>query len=393
MKPKPHILPIIILSQFACTTAWFAGNAISDELITKTGLGAEIIGFVLSSVQAGFIIGTLVFAILMIADRFSPSRVFLVCAILVASCNLLLLSEEISKWMLLSIRFGTGFFLAGIYPVGMKIAADYYEKGLGKALGFLVGALVFGTALPYLISGTNWGDNPDTIIKTVSVLSLIGGLSLFILVPNGPFRKPSTKLQLNAGSKLFKIAGFRKAAYGYFGHMWELYAFWAFTPLAIQTFNLLNTEMYSVPLWTGIVIALGGLSCSIGGIVSQKVGSKKVAAIALTVSGLLCLLSPFLFEFPSFLFFAGWCLWGMAVTADSPQFSSLVAGAIPNELKGTGLTLVNCIGFALSIVSIQILSFLANTINPKHLFLLLAIGPIFGLLALRKNQAISKQDL
>jgi len=393
LKPKPHILPIIILSQFACTTPWFAGNAISEDLITKTGLGTEIIGYVLSSVQAGFISGTLVFAILMIADRFSPSRVFMACATLVALCNLLLLSEEISKWMLLSVRFGTGFFLAGIYPVGMKIAADYYEKGLGKALGFLVGALVFGTALPYLVSGTDWGNNPDTIIKTVSALSILGGLSLLIFVPNGPFRKPSTQLQLKAGVDLFKIKGFRKAAFGYFGHMWELYAFWAFTPLAIQTFNLLNTETYSIPLWTGIIIALGGLSCSIGGIISQKVGSKKVATLALTISGLLCLLSPLLFELPSFLFLAGWCLWGMAVTADSPQFSSLVASAIPNELKGTGLTLVNCIGFALSIVSIQLLSFLANTINPKHLFLLLAIGPIFGLVALRKNYTISKQDL
>jgi len=390
LRPKPHILPTIILSQFACTTAWFAGNAISDELIAKTGLGTEIIGFVLSSVQAGFIIGTLVFAILMIADRFSPSRVFMVCAILVAFCNLLLLSEEISKWMLLSIRFGTGFFLAGIYPVGMKIAADYYEKGLGKALGFLVGALVLGTALPYLVSGTNWGNNPDTIIKTVSVLSILGGLSLFILVPNGPYRKASTQLQLNAGSKLFKIVGFRKAAFGYFGHMWELYAFWAFTPFAIQTFNLLNSETHSIPLWTGIIIALGGLSCGIGGIVSQKIGSKKVATLALTLSGMLCLLSPFLFQLPSFLFLSGWCLWGMAVTADSPQFSNLVAGAIPNELKGTGLTLVNCMGFALSIVSIQILSFLASTINPKHLFILLSIGPILGLVALRKSHTISK---
>lgn len=390
MKSKPHILPIIILSQFACTTPWFAGNAISDELIAKTGLGTEIIGYVLSSVQAGFIIGTLVFAILMIADRFSPSRVFLICAILVASCNLLLLTEEISKWMLLSIRFGTGFFLAGIYPVGMKIAADYYEKGLGKALGFLVGALVFGTALPYLVSGTNWGDNPDTIIKTVSVLSLIGGLALFILVPNGPFRKASSKLQLNAGSKLFEITGFRKAAYGYFGHMWELYAFWAFTPLALQTFNLLNAETFSVPLWTGIIIAIGGLSCCIGGILSKKMGSKKVAVIAMSLSGLFCLLSPFLFQLPAFLFLSGWCLWGMAVTIDSPQLSNLVAGAIPKELKGTGLTLATCIGFGLSIVSIQLLSFLTNTIKPEHLFLLLAIGPILGVVALIKKDGISK---
>lgn len=387
MKSKPHILPIIILSQFACTSLWFAGNAIVDELTVKTGLGTEIIGYVLSSVQFGFITGTLVFALLMIADRFSPSRVFMVCAILAALCNLVLLSEEISKWTLLAARFGTGFFLAGIYPVGMKIAADYYEKGLGKALGFLVGALVLGSALPYLVSGTELGSNPDTVIKTVSTLSVFGGISLWMFVPNGPFRKPSTILQLNAGSELFKISGYRKAAFGYFGHMWELYAFWAFTPLAIQTFNLLNSETFSVPLWTGIIIALGGLSCILGGFLSQKVGSHKVANRALALSGLLCLLSPFLFQLPPSIFLLGWCLWGMAVTADSPQFSNLVAGSIPAELKGTGLTLVNCIGFAISIVSIQLLSYLSESINPKHLFVILAIGPLLGLLSLGKKSS------
>ncbi len=387
MTPKPHILPIIIISQFACTSLWFAGNAIVDELTIKTGLGTEIIGYVLSSVQLGFITGTLVFAILMIADRFSPSRVFMVCALLAAACNLVLLSEEISKWTLLSARFGTGFFLAGIYPVGMKIAADYYEKGLGKALGFLVGALVFGTALPYLVSGTDLGSNPDAVIKTVSMLSVLGGVLLWISVPNGPFLKPSTELQLDTGSQLFKISGYRKAAFGYFGHMWELYAFWAFTPLAIKTFNLLNSETLSVPLWTGIIIFLGGLSCSIGGIIAQKTGSHKVASRALALSGLLCLLSPLLFQLPTSIFLLGWCLWGMAVTADSPQFSNLVASSIPAELKGTGLTLVNCIGFAISIVSIQLLSYLSESINPKHLFLILAIGPLLGLVSLGRKSS------
>jgi len=387
LKPKPHILLVIILSQFACTSLWFAGNAIADELTLRTGLGNEIIGYVLSSVQFGFITGTLVFAVLMIADRFSPSRVFMVCALLAAACNLVLLSEEVSKWTLLTARYGTGFFLAGIYPVGMKIAADYYEKGLGKALGFLVGALVFGTALPYFVSGTEIGNDPDTVIKTVSTLSIVGGILLWILVPNGPFRKPSTKLQFNTGSQLFKIPNFRKAAFGYFGHMWELYAFWAFTPLAIQTYNLLNSETLSVPIWTGIIIALGGISCILGGYLAHNIGSRKVALSALSLSGLLCLLSTLLFQMPTSIFLFGWCLWGMAVIADSPQFSNLVASAIPPELKGTGLTLVNSIGFAISIISIQLLSYLSESTNPKHLFLILAIGPVLGLISLGKKSS------
>lgn len=374
-----HILPVIIGAQFASTSLWFAGNSIIEELTLKTGLGTEIIGYVLSSVQLGFITGTLLFALLMVADRYSPSRVFLICAILGALANLMLLSEEISTWNLLLARFATGFFLAGIYPVGMKIAADYYEKGLGRALGYLVGALVLGSAFPYLLSGTDWGSNPDLVIKTTSLLAALGGLSIWFLVPNGPFRKPSTELQLSSGVKLFKISGFRKAAFGYFGHMWELYAFWAFTPLAIQTFNYMNGQTLSIPFWTGIIIALGGVSCMIGGLVSQFTGSKKVASAALFVSGAFCLLSPVLFQAPTFFFLAGWCFWGMAVTADSPQFSNLVAGALPHELKGTGLTLVNCIGFAISILSIQLLVYLAERQNPQYLFLILALGPIIGL--------------
>jgi len=189
------------------------------------------------------------------------------------------------------------------------------------------------------------------------------------------------------GALLFKISGFRKAAFGYFGHMWELYAFWAFTPLAIRTFNQFSKEDLSVPLWTGIIIALGGFSCIIGGFLAQKIGSHKVASIALAISGLFCLLSTGLFQMSTAIFLFAWCLWGMAVTADSPQFSNLVASSISAELKGTGLTLVNCIGFAISIVSIQLLSYLSEVINPKYLFLILGVGPLLGLINLGKKSS------
>ncbi len=385
MNLKSYTLPVIIISQFACTSLWFAGNAIVDALIIKTGLGQELIGHVLSAVQFGFITGTFVFALLMIADRYSPSRVFMICAFLASLCNLCVLTEELSQSTLLVARFGTGFFLAGIYPVGMKIAADYYEKGLGKALGYLVGALVLGAAFPYVISGSPWGNNAEIVIKSTSVIAVFGGLLLWVLVPNGPYRKSSTQLQLSTGLRLFKNVKFRNAAFGYFGHMWELYAFWAFTPLAIQTFNALHDDQLSVSLYTGLIIALGGLSCVLGGYWSEKAGSTTVARSALFVSGIFCLLSPLLFQLPAVFFIAGWCFWGMAVTADSPQFSNLVAGAIPHELKGTGLTLVNSIGFAISIVSIQLLSYLSAGINASYLFLLLALGPLCGILSFPKK--------
>ncbi|WP_133673019.1 MFS transporter [Maribacter caenipelagi] len=393
MKQKLHILPIIILSQFACTSTWFAGNAIIESLTKKLDFGPDIISYVISSVQFGFIVGTLIFGVLMIADRFSPSKVFMICAFLASVSNLTLIYPELNLGGLLLARFSTGFFLAGIYPVGMKIAADYYEKGLGKALGFLVGALVLGTAFPFLIKGSPLASHPDKVILLTSGITALGGLLLFLLVPNGPYRVASTGLKFDAGPKLFKNFEFKKAAFGYFGHMWELYAFWAFTPVAIQWYAIQSGHNISVSLWSGIVIALGGLSCAYGGIISQRIGSKKVALIALVASGFLCLVSPLLFSLPIYLFLTGWCLWGIAITADSPQFSNLVASAVAPELKGTALTLVNCIGFAITIVSIQLLGSLQSIVPTYLLFIPLAIGPLLGVYNLninKKNSGSSK---
>jgi len=385
LKPGEYILPIIIISQFACTSLWFAGNAVMDDLILKTGLGTEIIGYVLSSVQIGFILGTLVFAILMIADRYSPSKVFMFSAFFAGLCNMVLLLQDVSNASLFIARLGTGFFLAGIYPVGMKIAADYYEKGLGKALGYLVGALVLGTAFPHLLQGLKLSEDYTIVIKITSLLAILGGASIYLMVPNGPYRKPSKILQLRAGLALFKIPAFKKAAIGYFGHMWELYAFWAFIPFAIKTYNSIHNSHLPFSLWTFFIIGLGGISCAIGGLFALRWGSKKVAMISLLLSGFLCMTSPLFFLLPANLFLMAFCLWGMFVVSDSPQFSTLVASAVPLELKGTALTLVNCIGFSISIISIQLLTFWLEVVDSSYIFTVLTIGPVLGLWAMRKG--------
>ncbi len=385
MNIKPHILPVIIFSQFACTSLWFAGNAIVGDLAKYHDLEPGLTGLMLSTVQLGFILGTLLFAAMMLVDRFSPSKLFLGCAFLAALCNAILLLEHLTELTLLTARFTTGFFLAGIYPVGMKIASDYYEQGLGKALGFLVGALVLGTSFPHAIRGMSLGTDYTLVITITTVLAICGGLSMYLLVPNGPFRKPSTVLQLKAGITLFKIPAFKNAAFGYFGHMWELYAFWAFLPFAIGTYNSLGNSTISSSIWTFIIIALGCVSCIIGGYISLKKGSKKVAVVSLAISGILCCISPLLFQLPQQLFLILLSVWGMAVVSDSPQFSTLVAASAPAQLKGTALTLVNCIGFTISIVSIQLLSFLVKGIDPVYIFSILAIGPVFGLISLYKK--------
>ena len=379
-KPPKHILPIIVVAQFCCTSLWFASNGVMQDLVFNFGLGTTAVGTLTSAVQFGFISGTLLFALLTLTDRFSPSKVFLVCALWGAASNALLLWEGNSTITLFVFRYLTGFFLAGIYPVGMKIAADYFDKGLGTSLGYLVGALVVGTAFPHLLKNFDHLLSWQQVITITSVLALSGGVLIWTLVPNGPFRKPSQQLQLTAFFQVFKNRQFKAAAFGYFGHMWELYALWAFVPVLLGTFAETHSSSLSVPLWSFAIIGVGGLACMLGGHIARNKGSKRTARTALLLSGCCCVLLPLVFVWGKPYFFLAFLLfWGMVVAADSPQFSTLVAqNAIP-ELKGTALTIVNCIGFAIRIVSVQLLSFLLQRTPSILTYTLLALGPAFGL--------------
>ncbi|WP_235296598.1 MFS transporter [Portibacter marinus] len=382
-----HVLLIIVIAQFLCTSLWFAGNAIVDDLITQHGFASNAVSHLTSAIQLGFIVGTLGYALLNIADRYSPSIVFLVSAFLAAVWNIMLTLEVLSFELALTSRFFTGIFLAGIYPVGMKIAADYFDKTLGKSLGLLVGALVVGTALPHLIK-SNLGNLPYRfVIYAVTTCAITGGLMIGIFIADGPFRRPSQKVNLGLTFAAFKKAEFKSAAFGYFGHMWELYSYYAFLPAILVYWSAIHDVTINISFWSFVLIALGGLGCAISGFLSNIFQPQKLATFALTVSGLICLLTPLLFGISMPMVFLGLMfIWGTTVAADSPMFSTLVAqNAIP-ELKGTALTIVNCIGFALTIVSIQLLNWLSNYIPFPFLFVVLGIGPIFGLISLWRKR-------
>lgn len=386
MQARRFTLPIIVLAQFCCTSLWFASNGVLSELIDGFNLEPAALSYLTSAVQFGFITGTLAFAALTIADRFSPSVVFFICAILGAITNLGVILEANTFWSLIALRFGTGFFLAGIYPVGMKIAADYFEKGLGKSLGFLVGALVLGTAFPHILNAMNAQLPWQSVLWTTSILALTGGVLLYFFVPDGPFRKKGDSLQLSAFLKVFKNRKFRSASFGYFGHMWELYAFWAFVPTIIATYNTSSvTPKLDVPLWSFIIIGIGSIGCIIAGVSSAKLGTSRLAVTALLASCVCCLLSPLLFEMSPIFFLLFLLFWGLVVIADSPLFSTMVAHSATPELKGTALTITNCIGFAITIISIQFLSFAIVNWSDQFAYMILAFGPIIGLVALSKQ--------
>jgi DHA1 family inner membrane transport protein len=378
MRPR-RILPAIVLAQLAGSSLWFAVNGVMGDLQREWGIDETRLGWLTAAVQLGFVAGTLVFAALTIADRFSPRRVFLVCALTGAVCNGLAVVAPEELASLLVIRFATGFFLAGIYPVGMKIASGWYERGLGAALGFLVGALVLGTALPHGLRALSAEWPWRSVILGVSIIAIVGGLLLFVAVPDGPHLARGRRIDPRALRLVCRVPALRASALGYFGHMWELYAFWALVP-AIVASRLASNQ---VSLASFATIGAGFFGCAVGGMLVARYGSARVASAQLAASGMCCLAAPLVLEANVAVFTTWLLIWGITVVGDSPQFSAITAAAAPRELVGSVLTLVNGIGFALTAVTIPLFAALAAIWPLEWVLPLLAIGPIGGLAAMR----------
>jgi MFS family permease len=378
-----RILPAIVLSQFAGTALWFATNGVMTDLQRQWGLPPSAVGDLTSAVQLGFIAGTLAFALLTLADRFSPRRVFMTCAALGAAANAAALVIPPGLGWLLASRFATGVFLAGIYPVGMKIASGWYRQGLGAALGFMVGALVLGTALPHGVRalGAHW---PWTqVVLTVSGVALAGGVLMLVLVPDGPYLARGAKVDGRALGVIWRDPKLRASAFGYFGHMWELYAVLVVVPALIARY--LHTDVTpGVSAMAFLVIGAGAIGCAAGGLVALRVGSARVAAAQLACSGLCCLAAPWMMQAAPPLVALWLLLWGATVAGDSPQFSTLTAQNAPRELVGSVLTFVNCVGFTISIVTIQAVTLLARHHPLEQVLPWLALGPLVGLWSMRR---------
>lgn len=382
---SPILLLLIILSQFAGTSVWFAGNAILPELQLRLHLDSHAISQITAAVQIGFITGTLFFAVLSIADRFSPSKVFFISTCAAALANFMLVWIGNDAFTVLALRAATGFFLAGIYPVGMKIAADWYEQGLGKALGYLVGALVLGTSFPYLLKSGYLHLPWEQVLMYTSAFALAGGLIILLFVGDGPHRRRGSGFHPRALIHIFRAWQFRSAAFGYFGHMWELYTFWAFLPVLLQMYCSAHGIDISIPLYSFFIIAAGSVSCVLGGYWSQGIGSARVAWWALLCSCICCVAAPFMMYVSFSVFMVFLLVWSLAVIADSPQFSTLVAQTALPEHKGTALTFVTSIGFAITVVSMFVFDqFLHLASFSAFTFMILAIGPLLGLLSLGK---------
>jgi MFS family permease len=371
----------IAVAQLFGTSLWFSANSAAPDLMRAWGIGVSGIGLLTNAVQLGFILGTLTFALSGLADRFPASRIFVVCALLGAAFNAGFALLSTGLFSAAVFRFLVGLCLAGIYPIGMKLIVSWEPKKTGSALAYLVGMLTLGTALPQGVRfvGAHW--NWQLVILTSSALALVGALLIFLL-GDGPHLARRSPVPLKAGAVVaaFRSEHLRAAAVGYFGHMWELYTFWTLVPLVIAAALQGRVPQLNVAGLAFATIAIGSLGCILGGVASRKVGSGRVAALALGTSGLCC-----------FIVAAGWkqlspqafivllLVWGAAVVADSPQFSALSAQAAPPNLVGSVLAIQNSVGFAITIASIALATSVFARIGLNVAWILLP-GPIVGLI-------------
>ena len=375
-----RVLPALVLAQFLGTSPWFAVNAVMPDLQRDFGWPLSALGTLTSAVQFGFIAGALVFALLAIADRWPARRVFLFCALSSAACSLAAMAFAASFPALLFWRAATGFFLAGIYPVGMKIAAQWFPRGLGAAMGLLIGALVLGSALPHALRALSTGWPWAVVFQAVALASAAAGALLVLAVPEPDHGlAPPRGLRFDGLGSMWTDRKVRASVLGYFGHMWELYTMWVLVPL------LLAPRLAGQALsWAAFgVLGAGALGCAVGGWAARRVGSAPVAGAQLATSGLCCLAAPWLLDAPGPVFAVWLFVWGVTVAGDSPQFSALTATNAPRAAVGSVLTLTNSIGFGISIVSIELFVRLAQTVPLAQLLPWIGLGPLLGLIALR----------
>lgn len=378
-----HPLVTIVIAQLFGTSLWFSVNGVGLALQEAVGLSESDLGLLTIAVQAGFITGTLVIATTGLADRVRASHLFAAAAVTGAVINaaFILTVENVNAGVLL--RFLTGLCLAGIYPLGMKLVVSWTPNHAGAALGWLVGMLTLGTASPHLLRGVTLTLPWQWPLLLASGLALCAAVMIFRLGV-GPHLPPTAKGGRPwAGLLAFQQRGFRAAALGYFGHCWELYAFWTLTPfLVARELTRLGASTGSVSWLSFVVIAAGMPGCVIAGRASRRYGSARIAFMALATSGVLCVFYPLLGSAPPLFLLALLLLWGFSVIADSAQFSALASATAPADRLGSALAMMNAIGFALTIPAIALVTSLwAN--QGLGVVWWLVPGPVLGLMAMR----------
>jgi len=381
---KAGTLTLLVLAEVAAMSLWFVSAAVLPAMLAEQPIGPLAQAALSSAVQAGFVLGALLSASLGLADRLDPRRFFAACAIAAAAANALLVVVPIGGSLAVLLRLVTGMLLAGVYPVGMKIAVGWGKRDRGLLVALLVGGLTLGSASPHLLALLGQEDWRTTVLLA-SAAAVSGGL-LALAIALGPYHAQAPRLSFGAIALAWKDRRVRLAYLGYFGHMWELYAMWAWigaAAAASYAASLPAETAVRLGSWTAFVaVGAGGLACAVGGVFADRIGKRQVAIVAMAVSGSAALATAASFGGPVWLTFALAVVWGLAVVPDSPQFSALVADFAPADQAGSLMTLQTALGFALTVLTVQATPWLAHGIGWPPVLALLALGPAYGIWAM-----------
>ncbi len=383
LSARGRALGLLAATAILGMTTWFSASAVIPQLRIEWALSPTASAWLTISVQLGFVAGALVSATLNVADVFPARRVIAASALGAASANALVaVAGGVGVGII--FRFLTGFFLAGVYPPGLKVMASWYRsRERGVALGILVGALTLGSAMPHLVNGL--GGLPwRTVILATSVLTVLGGLVALVLVRDGPYPFPRATFDPSQVRKVFTNRGTRLASLGYFGHMWELYAMWAWF-LVFFSESLAaagRADPDAAALANFAVIGSGALGCWLGGVLGDRWGRSRTTALAMAISGSCALGIGWLFGGPPALILAVGLVWGISVPADSAQFSTAVTEVADQSYIGTALTLQLAVGFTLTVATIWLVPIVRDATSWGWAFAMLALGPALGIAAM-----------
>ena len=376
------------LAMFLGMTLWFSATAATAPIVSEFHLTPGEAAWLTMAVQGGFVAGTLLSALLNLPDVLNARRLFAIGCVAGAAANAALAAAS-HPAPLIALRVATGVALAWVYPPGMKVAAGWFERNRGAALGMLIGALTIGSAFPHLLAAASARVPWRTLMLAASTLALAGGAIVLVAVGDGPYVASSARFDPRAVVRVFAYRPARLATLGYLGHMWELYAVWtwiaafAAASLHVAPFGDAPPSSPAGSAVAFVTIASGAVGSAVAGAFADRVGKARIASWAMMASATCAALAGVAFAVSPVAVVALAVVWGVAVVADSAQLSALVAEHSPRDHVGTALTMQTCSGFLLTMVSIRIVPIVARAVGWQWAFLVLVPGPLLGAWALR----------